>query len=65
MATSSTTRLSAQTDRDNLVLYAGLWVRKQELQYSGHLLLGRIRIDLTMLHLGTCEGIEDFTMEPV
>ena len=31
------------------------------LQCSGNLLLGRIRTDLTMLHLGTCEGIEDFT----
>jgi hypothetical protein len=38
----------AQSHRDNLVVHAGLWVR-------------RIRIDLTMLHLGTCEGIEDFT----
>jgi hypothetical protein len=51
----------AQSDRDNLVVHAGLWV----LQCSGNLLLGRIRIDLTMLHLGTCEGIEDFTMDPV
>src|SRR4030095_464580 len=30
MATSSMTRPSAQTDRDNLVVHAGLWVRRQE-----------------------------------
>lgn len=56
----------AQSDRDNLVLHASLWLRKQELApMFGHLLLGCIRIDLTMLRFGTCEGIEDFTMEPV
>ena len=29
-------------------------------QCSGNLLLGGIRIDLTMLHLATCEGIDIF-----
>src|SRR5262245_24291809 len=30
-ATSSTTRPTAQSDRDNLVVHAGLWLLKQEL----------------------------------
>src|SRR6476619_2543605 len=48
MATSSTTRPSAQTDRDNLVV-----------QCSGNLLLGRIRIDLNRGELISRRGLHD------
>jgi hypothetical protein len=56
----------AQSDRDNLVLHAGLWVRKHELApMFGRSVVKRLRTHLTMLHLWSCESIEDFTMDPV